>query len=106
LKIPRNPDEPGFCFTPTGHGACARNCGSNADRLKCPGQHDNCGPQTLFYRARRYFRELAEEVLTRKMNWYNGISVDLKMVFDTMTEHYERRHEKWLLFLLLMKVNV
>jgi len=34
----------------------------------------------------RYFRELSEEVLTRKMNWYNGISVDLKMVTDTMTE--------------------
>jgi hypothetical protein len=54
---------------------------------------------------RRYFCELAEEVLTRKMNWYNGISVDLKMVPGTMAEHYERRHEKWLLYLQLMKVN-
>ena len=39
------------------------------------------------------------------MNWYIGISVDLKMVPGTMTEHYERRHEKWLLYLQLKKVN-
>jgi len=55
--------------------------------------------------VRIYFCKLAEEVLTRKMNWYNGISVELKMVLDTMTEPYERRHEKWLLYLPLMRVN-
>jgi len=28
------------------------------------------------------------------------------MVLGTMTEHYERRHKKWLLYLLLMRQSV
>jgi hypothetical protein len=50
--------------------------------------HDNrvTGPDIVLHGPQRYFRELSEEVLTRKMNWYNGISVDLKMMTNTMTE--------------------